>query len=588
MIDRLPIIDIAPTIYFGREFVGIKAIPHESLTVSATVLREGHEGVEAFALLFDPAAKLFSRTLMRPVYGVPDRYEIEISADRVGLWYFAIEAKSGALSSISERFPIRVERERALVGSWYEFFPRSEGAVRNPDGTITSGTFKSAAKRLPKVAKMGFDVLYIPPIHPIGYAHRKGKNNSLTATKSDPGVPWGIGNKDGGHDAINPELGTIEDFRAFVKKADSLGIEIALDLALQASPDHPWVKSNEEFFTKRIDGTIAYAENPPKKYQDIYPINFDNDYPRLFAEIVQIVKYWISEGVTLFRVDNPHTKPVHFWQELIRVINREHPEIVFLSEAFTNPAMMHALGKAGFQQSYTYFTWRVTKQELIDYGREVAQQSAHFFRPNFWVNTPDILPFHLQSGNPNIFAIRAVLASTLSPSWGMYAGYELFESTPMSDGGSGSKEEYLDSEKYEIKVRDWEGATKSGKTLAPLITRLNEIRRKNVSLQRLRNLHFHPTDSDALIAYSKRDGKNISFIVVNLDPDRAVEANVHWEMWVLGFDNDSFTVTDQLDGKSLTWHRTTRVRLDPQEKSGATPYGRVAHICTLTLDEKLN
>jgi starch synthase (maltosyl-transferring) len=230
----------------------------------------------------------------------------------------------------------------------------------------------------------------------------------------------------------------------------------------------------------------------------------------------------------------------------------------------------------------------VTKQELNDYGREVAQQSAHFFRPNFWVNTPDILPFHLQSGNPNIFAIRAVLASTLSPSWGMYAGYELFESTPMSDGGSGSKEEYLDSEKYEIKVRDWEGATKSGKTLAPLITRLNEIRRMNVSLQRLRNLHFHPTDSDSLIAYSKRDGKNISFIVVNLDPDRAVEANVHWEMWVLGFDNDSFTVTDQLDGKSLTWHRTTRVRLDPQEKSGATPYGRVAHICTLTLDEKLN
>lgn len=583
MIDRLPIIDIAPTIYFGREFVGIKAIPHESFTVSATVIREGHESVDAFALLFNPEAKLFSRTAMRPVYGVPDRFEIEISADEIGLWHFAIEATSGALTSTSERFPIKVDRERALVGSWYEFFPRSEGAVKNSDGTITSGTFRTASKRLPAVAEMGFDVLYIPPIHPIGYSHRKGKNNSLTATATDPGVPWGIGNEDGGHDAINPELGTIEDFRAFVAAAKSLNIEIAMDLALQASPDHPWVKSHEEFFTKRADGSIAYAENPPKKYQDIYPINFDNDYRGLFAEVLRIVNFWIGEGVTLFRVDNPHTKPVLFWQELIREVNRDHPEVIFLSEAFTKPAMMHALGKAGFHQSYTYFTWRVSKSELIDYGREVAHQTSHFFRPNFWVNTPDILPLHLQSGNPNIFAIRAVLAATMTPSWGMYAGYELFESTPVLDGTSGAKEEYLDSEKYEIKVRDWASATKSGKTLAPLITRLNQIRRSNLSLQRLRNLHFHPTDSDSLLAYSKRDGKNLSFVVVNLDPDHAVEGRVHWEMWVLGFDSDSFTVTDQLDGKNHTWHRSTHIRLDPNEKSGATPYGRVAHICTLAL-----
>jgi starch synthase (maltosyl-transferring) len=582
MIGRLPIIDVAPAVFFGGEFVGIKAIPHEKVTVSATVIREGHESVEAFALLFDPAAKLFSRTKMRAVYGNPDRFEIEIEADRVGLWYFAIEAKSGDITSVSTRFPIRVERERALFGSWYEFFPRSEGAVKKSDGSIESGTFKTAAKRLSAVAKMGFDVLYIPPIHPIGFSHRKGKNNSLTATPTDPGVPWGIGNAAGGHDAVNPELGTIEDFRAFVEEANRLGIEVALDLALQASPDHPWVKSNEEFFTKRADGTIAYAENPPKKYQDIYPINFDNAYPALFEEVVRIVEFWIGEGVTIFRVDNPHTKPVHFWQQLIARINRIHPEIIFLSEAFTRPAMMHALGKAGFQQSYTYFTWRVTKQELMDYGREVAHHTAHFFRPNFWVNTPDILPFHLQRGNPNVFALRAVLAATLSPSWGMCAGYELFEHEAIAEG----KEEYLDSEKYEIKVRDWDGATKSGKSLAPLITELNEIRRKHPSLQRLRNLHFHPTTSDSIIAYSKREGNDITFVVVNLDGERAQEATIHWEMWVLGIEGDSFDVKDELTGKSFSWHPQTHVRLDPHEKpnkGGNAPYGNVAHICTLAL-----
>ncbi|MEY3344680.1 MAG: hypothetical protein RL125_401, partial [Actinomycetota bacterium] len=418
MIGRLPILDIAPTVFFGGEFVGVKAIPNEAFTVSATIFREGHEMVSADVLLFNPAGKESARFPMRGVWGAPDRFEIEVRAQSTGLWHFAIEAKSGDLRSLSERYPIRVERERALVGSWYEFFPRSEGAIRNKDGTITSGTFKTASKRLSAVAEMGFDVLYIPPIHPIGHSHRKGKNNSLTATAKDPGVPWGIGNADGGHDAINPELGTLQDFKDFLKTAKSLGIEVALDLALQSSPDHPWVKTHEEFFTKRADGTIAYAENPPKKYQDIFPINFDNDYPTLFAEVKRIVRYWIAQDVSIFRVDNPHTKPVHFWQELIADINKEFPDVIFLSEAFTRPAMMHALGKAGFQQSYTYFTWRVTKSELIDYGREVAHQTSHFFRPNFWVNTPDILPFHLQNGEKNIFAIRALLASTMAPSWG--------------------------------------------------------------------------------------------------------------------------------------------------------------------------
>ena len=415
---------------------------------------------------------------MREIWPKSSRFEAQVAPDKTGLWSFHIEVIgenpgefAKKLISRSASYPIRVERQRALYGSWYEFFPRSEGAVKSSDGSITTGTFKTAAKRLVEVAAMGFDVLYIPPIHPIGYSHRKGKNNSLKASASDPGVPWGIGSDAGGHDAVNPELGTLADFKAFVAEANRRKIEVALDLALQCSPDHPWVNAHPEWFTKRPDGTIAYAENPPKKYEDIYPINFDNDYPALFAEVLRIVKHWIAEGITLFRVDNPHTKPVHFWQELIASVNRDHPEIIFLSEAFTRPPMMHALGKAGFQQSYTYFTWRVTKDELVAYGREVAHQTAHFFRPNFWVNTPDILPLHLQSGNPNIFAIRAILAATMTPSWGMYAGYELFEHTPIAEG----KEEYLDSEKYEIKVRDWDSAEKSGKTLVPLITRINEI-----------------------------------------------------------------------------------------------------------------
>jgi len=574
MIGRLPILDIAPSVFFGGEFVGVKAIPNESLTVSATIIREGHESLSAEAILFDPKGTESARFPMRGVWGAPDRFEIEVKATATGLWHFAIEARSGDLHSLSERYPILVERERALVGAWYEFFPRSEGAIRTKDGKIISGTFKTASERLVAVAAMGFDVLYIPPIHPIGHSHRKGKNNSLTATADDPGVPWGIGNSDGGHDAINPELGTLEEFKDFVSKAKSLGIEVALDLALQASPDHPWVNTHEEFFTKRSDGSIACAENPPKKYQDIYPINFDNAYPALFAEVKRIVKFWISQGISIYRVDNPHTKPVHFWQELIAHINKEFPEVLFLSEAFTTPAMMHALGKAGFQQSYTYFTWRVTKNELMDYGREVAHQTSHFFRPNFWVNTPDILPFYLQGGEKNIFAIRALLASTMSPSWGMYAGYELFEHQPLAQG----KEEYLDSEKYEIKIRDWSDASKKGMTLAPYITRLNEIRRRHQALNRLRNLHFHPSDSDSIIAYSKRDGDDLVFVVVNLDPKNPAECTIHWEMWVLGFEAESFEVIDQLDQSRHSFSPHTRLRLDPNlihPKSAGYNVGRI-------------
>ena len=478
------------------------------------------------------------------------------------------------LASISEKYPIRADHSRALVGSWYEFFPRSEGAILNRDGSKISGTFKTAAKRIPAVAAMGFDVLYLPPIHPIGQSHRKGRNNSLTPTESDPGVPWAIGGKAGGHMSINPELGTMQDFESFVAVAKKSGISVALDFALQASPDHPWVSEHPEFFSHRIDGTIAYAENPPKKYQDIYPINFDNDYQGILDESLTILRFWISKGVLIFRVDNPHTKPLHFWADLTNAIRLESPDVIFLAEAFTTPAMMHALGMAGFHQSYTYFTWRTSKEELTNYGREVAEQTSAFFRPNFWVNTPDILPAHLQSGNPAIFAIRAALAATLTPSWGMYAGYELYEHRAIREGG----EEYLDSEKYEIKVRDWEEATKKQVTLAPFITTLNKIRRENIALQRLRNLRFHHCENSQVLAYSKREGSNVLLIVVNLDPSFAQETTVYWDLAALGISAESFSVTDLIDGKSYQWGRETFIRLDPTRLSG-----KVVHIATVKL-----
>ena len=577
MISRIAISDISPAVYFGGEFLPVKAVAGETIQVSATAVIEGHEKLGAQVVLHDSKGKVVSRVDMKETWPGTNRYEGSITIPAQGDYFFVVEADSTSqyrtVYGSTEKYPIRADRERALSGAWYEFFPRSEGAVKNADGTITSGTFVSATKRLPAVAAMGFDVLYLPPIHPIGVAHRKGPNNSLTAGPNDPGVPWAIGNSDGGHDAINPELGTMKDFENFVSAAKKAGLEIALDLALQTSPDHPWVKSNPQWFNKRADGTIAYAENPPKKYQDIYPINFDDDYEGIRDEVLRIIRLWVSKGVKIFRVDNPHTKPVHFWQDLLDIVRRESPEVIFLAEAFTAPAMMHALGKAGFHQSYTYFTWRTSKTELTEYGREVAQQTSAFFRPNFWVNTPDINPLHLQSGNPAMFALRAVLASTFTPSWGMYAGYEIYEHRPFKEGG----EEYLDSEKYEIKVRDWDGATKKGLTLAPFITQLNAIRKANPALQQLRNLVFHNTESEAIIAYSKREGKNLILVVVNLDPSFAQGTIVHWDMNALGLEG-SFAVKDLLDGKSFDWSEHQFVQLDPTR-----PVGKVAHICQVKL-----
>ena len=577
MISRIAISDISPAVYFGGEFLPVKAVAGETIQISATAVIEGHEKLGAQVVLHDSKGKVVSRAEMKETWPGTNRYEGSITIPAQGDYFFVVEADSTSqyrtVYGSTEKYPIRADRERALSGAWYEFFPRSEGAVKNADGTITSGTFVTATKRLPAVAAMGFDVLYLPPIHPIGVAHRKGPNNSLTAGPNDPGVPWAIGNSNGGHDAINPALGTMKDFENFVAAAKKAGLEIALDLALQTSPDHPWVKSNPQWFNKRADGTIAYAENPPKKYQDIYPINFDDDYEGIRDEVLRIIRLWVSKGVKIFRVDNPHTKPVHFWQDLLDIVRRESPEVIFLAEAFTAPAMMHALGKAGFHQSYTYFTWRTSKSELTEYGREVAQQTSAFFRPNFWVNTPDINPFHLQSGNPAMFALRAVLASTLTPSWGMYAGYEIYEHRPFKEGG----EEYLDSEKYEIKVRDWDGATKKGLTLAPFITQLNAIRKANPALHQLRNLVFHNTESEAIIAYSKREGKNLILVVVNLDPSFAQGTIVHWDMNALGLEG-TFAVKDLLDGKSFDWSEHQFIQLDPTR-----PVGKVAHICQVKL-----
>ncbi|MFD4570691.1 alpha-1,4-glucan--maltose-1-phosphate maltosyltransferase [Streptomyces sp. NPDC058467] len=451
--------------------------------------------------------------------------------------------------------PLLVERKRALYGSWYEFFPRSEGTPERPHGT-----FRTAAERLPAIAEMGFDVVYLPPIHPIGTTFRKGPNNSLSASRWDVGVPWAIGSSQGGHDAVHPDLGTIDDFDSFVRRAADLRLEVALDFALQCSPDHPWVEKRPEWFHHRPDGTIAYAENPPKKYQDIYPIAFDEDMPGLIAETVRLLRYWMDHGVRIFRVDNPHTKPVVFWERVIADINRTDPDVIFLAEAFTRPAIMHRLAAVGFQQSYTYFTWRNTKDELTEYLTELSGEAAAYMRPNFFVNTPDILPGYIQGGGRPAFEVRAVLAATLSPSWGMYAGYELCEKAPVTEGS----EEYLDSEKYQLRPRDWESAAREGRSIAPLITRLNRIRRQHKSLQELRNLHFHSADNDALIAYSKRTGDDTVVVVANLDPHHSQEATVSLDMPRLGLDrHESVPVGDELTGETYRWGRANYVRLGP-------------------------
>ncbi len=472
------------------------------------------------------------------------------------------------LLTISDSHPLMVHRQRALFGSWYEFFPRSEGAVLDPTHRRKpqSGTLRTAARRLDAIADMGFDVVYLPPVHPIGTTARKGQNNALIAGPGDPGSPWAIGAPAGGHDAIHPDLGTMQDFDAFVARVRGLGMEVAMDLALQASPDHPWVTKHPEWFTTRADGSIAYAENPPKKYQDIYPMNFDNDPEGIYAEVHALVRHWMDHGVRIFRVDNPHTKPLPFWQRLLGDIAQTDPDVIFLAEAFTRPAMMHALAAIGFHQSYTYFTWRNTAAELTEYLTELSGPAAPYMRPNFFVNTPDILCQYLQHAGPPAFAVRAVLAAMMAPSWGVYSGYELCENIPLVPGS----EEYLDSEKYAYRPRDWDRAEALGLTIAPLLTKLNAIRRAHPALHWLRNLRFHYSDQPDILCFSKHtgpdfpSGPDIVLVVVNLDPNNAREATVWLDSEALGLDAGAgFRVTDQLTGQSFTWGLGNYVRLDP-------------------------
>jgi starch synthase (maltosyl-transferring) len=474
----------------------------------------------------------------------------------------------------SPRYPLWADRPRALFGSWYEFFPRSIGAELAGDPVAPArparhGTFKDATEHLDYVASLDFDVVYLPPIHPVGEVNRKGPNNTLVAASWDVGSPWAIGSRDGGHDAIHQELGTLADFTAFVARAQELGMEVALDLALQCAPDHPWVGAHPEWFTTKPDGTIAYAENPPKKYQDIYPLNFDNDPAGLYAECLRVVRHWMATGVRIFRVDNPHTKPLNFWQWLIGEVRKTDPDVLFLAEAFTRPAIMHELAKIGFHQSYTYYTWRTSKEELETYVGELAYAN-HYMRPNFFVNTPDILHEYLQTGGPGAFAIRAILAATLSPSWGVYSGYELYEHLPVRPGS----EEYLDSEKYQLRPRDFAAAMADGRSLAPLIGTLNRIRREHPALQRLRNVQFHYVDNPDILAFSKRDEASGDTVLVccTVNPHEWREASVHLDLDALGVSpwSDGFTVRDLLTGAEYRWGEHNYVRLEP--------HGYPAHI----------
>jgi starch synthase (maltosyl-transferring) len=474
-------------------------------------------------------------------------------------------------------YQVWVDRPRALYSSWYEIFPRSTGG-RDETGRAVHGTFVTAAKELDRIASMGFDVVHLPPIHPIGEVNRKGPNTpefpggNPNAEPGAVGSPWAIGSKDGGHDAIHPELGTMEDFEAFVQRARELGMEVALDLALQCAPDHPWVREHPEWFTTRPDGTIAYAENPPKKYQDIYPVNFDNDPDGIYREVLRVCLHWIEHGVRIFRVDNPHTKPPNFWHWLIWKIKAKYPDVLFLSEAFTRPARLYGLARVGFTQSYTYFTWRTGKQELTDFAVEHAAR-ADECRPNLFTNTPDILHASLQYGGRGMFAIRATLAATLSPSWGVYSGFELYEHEAVRPGS----EEYLNSEKYQPRPRDFEAALATGNSLQPWLTRLNEIRAAHPALQQLRELHFHFVDNDALLAYSKTDpvtGDTV-ICVVTLDPANAQQGTLWLDQPALGLDwGQSFGVRDEVSGTDYTWAQANFVRLEP--------WNAVCHIMTIT------
>jgi starch synthase (maltosyl-transferring) len=467
------------------------------------------------------------------------------------------------LTSYERELAVWVDRERARFAAWYEMFPRSQGTVPG-----VHGTFADAERALPRLAELGFDVIYLPPIHPIGFTNRKGKNNTLEAGPDDPGSPWAIGSEAGGHTAVEPRLGTVEDFERFVQAAHRLQMEVALDYALQCSPDHPWLKEHPEWFFIRPDGSLKHAENPPKKYEDIYPLNlWCEDREGLWNACRDILLFWVERGVTTFRVDNPHTKPFAFWEWVIGEVHTRHPEVVFLSEAFTRPKRMKYLAKLGFTQSYTYFTWRNTPTELREYLTELTQSPMReYFRGNLFANTPDILHEFLQTGGRPAFRIRLLLAATLSPLYGIYSGFELCENVPLRQGS----EEYLNSEKYEIRVRDWNAPG----NLNAEIAAINRIRRDNRALQLYSNLTFHRSENDQILFYRKSaeafGGRNDLLIAVNTDPTRAHETMVHVPLDALGLAPDAtYTVEDLLTGARYTWRGSRNyVRLDPLVQVG--------------------
>ncbi|MFL5927613.1 MAG: maltotransferase domain-containing protein [Gaiellaceae bacterium] len=577
---RIQIQAVEPIVDCGR--YPVKRTIGEALEVYATVFKDGHDTLAGAVRVKAPGERGWTEVPLRSFgndrWGAsftpdrPGRWQFQVSAwtDRIATWQDEIRRKveagqeelAGELSegaqllgrevtvgeglaaeagdrhepATSQTFEVDVDRALARFGSWYELFPRSWGG------------FRGVAEVLPRIAALGFDVVYLPPVHPIGHTNRKGRNNSLTPEADDVGSPWAIGSEEGGHDAIHPELGTWDDFDAMVAAAKDVSVDIALDFAIQCSPDHPWLKEHPEWFNRRPDGTLKYAENPPKKYQDIYNVNFEcEDWQGLWQALRDVVLFWIGHGITVFRVDNPHTKPIPFWDWLIREVRSKHPETIFLAEAFTRPSMMTTLAKLGFAQSYTYFTWKNTKAELVEYMAQLVAWSS-FYRPNAFVNTPDILHEYLQHGGPPAFEARLVLAGTLSPSYGIYSGYESFENMPVRAGS----EEYLDSEKYEVHRRSLDGP------LLPLVKRLNEVRRAEPALQRVANIRWLETETDAIVAYAKDD----VVCVVNLDPFNAREG-VCVVPVALGFP-PAFDARDLLTGESFTW-RVGRnyVRLAP-------------------------
>ncbi len=637
---RLVLENVVPAVDGGR--YAVKRLVGDTLTVQATVFKEGHDLVAGRIRYRGPGDRRWRTAPMRYERDF-DRCAGSILLDRVGRWVYTIEAwtdRVGTWSSQLEKFlaagqevgvellegallleeaaanakgraraalrdaaatlrdanrpqaeraahvlesrvrslaadylpprdllrhpvdfPLVVDPRRAGFAAWYELFPRSQ-----TDDPGRHGTFADAARGLSRVAELGFDVVYLPPIHPIGYTHRKGKNNTLVAEPGDPGSPWAIGNEHGGHDAVEPALGTVADFEEFVRAARDHGLDVALDYALQCSPDHPWVREHPEWFFVRPDGSIKYAENPPKKYEDIYPLNFwCRDYRKLWQACRDVLLFWIDRGVRMFRVDNPHTKPYVFWEWVIDEVKRVHPDVIFFSEAFTRPARMKGLAKLGFTQSYTYFTWRNSPWELREYLTELAQTDmAEYFRGNLFTNTPDILHEYLQRGGRPAFRVRLILAGTLSPLYGIYSGFELCENVPVREGS----EEYLHSEKYQIRVRDWEAPGNINQDIATL----NRLRRAHPALQQGTNLRFHTSENDTVLFYHKSAPKDELLIAVNLDPHLVQETMVHVPIEALGLHEDEwFEVEDLLTGTRHTWRGTRNyVRLDPAEQ--------VAHI----------